>query len=138
MDISKCTSKLEMMDIFFPSFSFSQNKKPGQINLKTDIKVNFEQNSFDKDLYRTTITVSLNGTNVEFSLKLETIGIFRLDKTQLDDNLIAEIIQKNTVAIMFPFIRSQIALLTSQPGLSPVLLQPINVDDLIENMKNVN
>lgn len=36
------------------------------------------------------------------------------------------IINTNTIAIMFPFIRSQVTLLTSQPGMAPIVLPPIN------------
>ena len=36
------------------------------------------------------------------------------------------IIKTNTVAIMFPFIRSQVTLLTTQPGMTPIVLPPIN------------
>lgn len=36
------------------------------------------------------------------------------------------IINANTVAIMFPFIRSQVTLLTSQPGMTPIVLSAIN------------
>ena len=32
----------------------------------------------------------------------------------------------NTVAIKFPFIRSQVTLLTSQPGMTPIVLPAIN------------
>ena len=36
------------------------------------------------------------------------------------------IVKTNTVAIMFPFIRSQVTLLTTQPGMTPIVLPPIN------------
>lgn len=36
------------------------------------------------------------------------------------------IINANTVAIMFPFFRSQVTLLTSQPGMTPIVLPAIN------------
>ena len=38
----------------------------------------------------------------------------------------SDIIKKNTVAIMFPFVRSQISLLTTQPDMVPIVLPPIN------------
>lgn len=43
-----------------------------------------------------------------------------------------ELLSKNTVAILFPFIRSQMTLLTSQPDTIPVLLPAININALIE------
>lgn len=36
------------------------------------------------------------------------------------------IIKANTVAIMFLFIRSQVTLLTTQPGMTPIVLPAIN------------
>ena len=36
------------------------------------------------------------------------------------------IIEKNTIAIMFPFVRSQVSLLTTQPNMVPIVLPPIN------------
>ena len=133
MDITNCKSKLEMLDIYFSKFSFSQNKRQGNVNLKTNVQVNFERNGVEQDLYRVIINTKINDDGDLFLLQLETIGIFRIDKAQLTNEMVNNIIEKNTVAIMFPFIRSQIALLTSQPGLTPVLLQPINVDALIGN-----
>lgn len=38
----------------------------------------------------------------------------------------------NAVAIMFPFVRSQITLITSQPNMQPIVLPPININALLE------
>ncbi len=43
------------------------------------------------------------------------------------------IVKTNTVAIMFPFIRSQVTLLTTQPGMTPIVLPPIQ-----QNLSNIN
>lgn len=42
------------------------------------------------------------------------------------------LINANTVAIMFPFIRSQVSLMTTQPGMSPIVLPPINTAKFME------
>jgi preprotein translocase subunit SecB len=36
------------------------------------------------------------------------------------------------VAILFPFVRSQISLITSQPGMMPVIIPAINVNALLD------
>ena len=46
------------------------------------------------------------------------------------DDYSKEVINTNTVAIMFPFIRSQVTLLTSQPGMVPIILPAINTHKL--------
>lgn len=37
------------------------------------------------------------------------------------------------MAIMFPYIRSQISLLTTQPGLHPGQLPPMNINALLDS-----
>ena len=46
------------------------------------------------------------------------------------------LVKVNTVAIIFPFIRSQISLLTMQPGLAPIMLPPMNLNALIDVDEN--
>ena len=43
------------------------------------------------------------------------------------------IIQQNAVAIIFPYIRSQISLLTAQPEVDPIVLQPFNIAQMVED-----
>ena len=43
------------------------------------------------------------------------------------------IMYQNAVAIIFPYIRSQITLLTAQPGIDPVVLQPFNIAQMVED-----
>ena len=42
---------------------------------------------------------------------------------------------KNTVAILFPYIRSQISLMTTQPGMHPIIIPPMNIVSLINTQK---
>lgn len=125
-------SKLEMIDLYFSKFSFSQHKTEGKIDLFTQFKINCFQNSKDNSLYRVEINTHINDKNYTFLLDLQTVGIFRLDKTNLDQETIKNIIKRNTIAIMFPYVRSQISLLTAQPGMMPIMLQPIDTSQIDE------
>jgi preprotein translocase subunit SecB len=42
------------------------------------------------------------------------------------------ILKKNSVAIMFPFIRSQVSLITTQPGMIPVQLPLVDVNKMVK------
>ncbi|MDE6504883.1 MAG: protein-export chaperone SecB [Clostridia bacterium] len=86
----------------------------------------------DKLQVKVQIDLTLESENGEFKLYLQTLGVFKLNKPDdMSDELADDILKKNTVAIMFPFIRSQVSLLTTQPGMSPILLQPIDVNALL-------
>ena len=69
---------------------------------------------------------------IEFSNSLDMIfgieTIYCVKDTGIIENIRegGEENEEYTVAIMFPFIRSQITLLTTQPGMTPIVLPPIN------------
>ena len=46
------------------------------------------------------------------------------------------IITKNTMAILFPYLRAQATLMTSQPDMEPVVLPVININALLQNLDN--
>ena len=51
-----------------------------------------------------------------------------------DSNIL---IQQNAIAIVFPYIRSQISLLTAQPEVDPVILPPMNIAQMVkESIEN--
>ncbi|MBQ7435036.1 MAG: protein-export chaperone SecB [Oscillospiraceae bacterium] len=49
-----------------------------------------------------------------------------------DERLKEKLINYNSVAILFPYIRSQISLITAQPDLTPVVLPPVNIVAMFE------
>lgn len=46
------------------------------------------------------------------------------------------VVTKNTVAILFPYLRSQVTLMTAQPNIEPVVIPAININALLKNMES--
>ena len=65
-------------------------------------------------------------------LNIEIVGIFTSDYDEQDVDLIKSIIQDNTTAILFPYLRSQISLVTTQPEFSPIILPPMNIAEMFK------
>ena len=57
------------------------------------------------------------------------IGIFECKSD--NPELLETLVNENTFAIMFPFLRSQISLMTTQPDMSPVIIPPMNITSVI-------
>ena len=72
----------------------------------------------------------INDKDESFNLSLQAVARFEIDAKTLTEQEKNIILKRNTIAIIFPFIRSQVSLLTTQPGITPVMLQPIDVDKL--------
>ena len=55
---------------------------------------------------------------------------FVLDENSEYDRLT---LRQNAVAIVFPYMRTQLSLLTSQPEVDTVVLQPLNIAQMVED-----
>ena len=70
----------------------------------------------------------------EYNFVVRASGYFQISETVEDSNIL---IQQNAIAIVFPYIRSQISLLTAQPEVDPVILPPMNIAQMVkESIEN--
>ena len=122
-----------MIDLYFSKYEFKQERGKESQEYNTSFQIEYAINSEDETKIKVTIDTMVENEAKSMVLNLQTVGIFKIDKASTDDTTYDHLIKANTVAIIFPFIRSQISLLTSQPGLMPVMLPPININALVEN-----
>lgn len=126
MNIERIKSDLVMRDLYFPECSVKRESEITSEQLNIDISKDITPKS-DAE-YDVTVTVCIDKPHKDLEVKVVARATFAFAHS--DPKLVAEIIRSNTVAIMFPFIRSQVSLLTTQPGLTPVILPPINTAKL--------
>ncbi len=87
-----------------------------QADLEKDIKKAGEHT------YNVELQLSIYKEDLEVSVVANAQFIYKAENYEREES----VINNNTVAIMFPFIRSQVTLLTTQPGMAPIVLPPIN------------
>ena len=134
MDRNEC--KLQMNELYFSKYDFIQTREDNDTEYETSFQIEYAVNNQDASKFRIKINTRVKNKTESVLLNLETIGVFTVDKEGVNDDIGDHLIKVNTVAIMFPFIRSQISLLTTQPGLEPILLPPININALMDSKKN--
>ena len=121
-----------MNDLFFSRYDFTQTREDQNTDYGVQFHIEYAENKKDPAKFRVTIETSVKNETESVVVDLETVGIFTIDRSA-DINVSEHLLKENTVAIMLPFIRSQISLLTTQPGLPPIMLPPINVNALLES-----
>ena len=127
-DIQKAESPLRMSNFHFSNIhvSFSGEKFE---HTKMKLAVSHELLCPNSD--RVSVTAEIMSEPESLALNLTAEAVFSLDS---DSNILeSPLIKQNTVAIMFPFIRSEITLLTSQPGMSPIVIPPLNINKMLGN-----
>lgn len=102
---------VDIVNIKFDTFQQYDNNTG--IDLKIEPKVFYPEN--DKISFKIFMEVSVDCKNF-FNLSIVGIGNFQFDKEFDDEALKKAFVNSNATAIMFPYIRSFIATLTSNIG----------------------
>ena len=131
--MSKNECKIQLLDFYFSKFDFLQKREESNEEYSTTFKIDYSVNSADDSMIRVAIDTSIKNATETILINLETVGTFKIDKTELDEETYDHLIKINTVAIMFPYIRSQISIITTQPGIPPIMLPPMNINALIDS-----
>lgn len=124
-------SVLKLNKLVFDYIEFKRLgfQKDNKIDLK--IKSNISQRK-DTDIYK--ITLILNGLKPEeYSFEISLTGFFAIENNQhISENLKNDLVSKNAIAILMPYLRSEVSLLTAQPGMDCVVLPAFNINKMFE------
>lgn len=129
--MSNFNSVLILQRMVFDKIEF--NRK----GFKNDQKLKFEFQvligSDDNDIYK--VTLVLKGTKQdEYDIEISLSGFFKFDgKEQVKDQTFQDLLNKNAVAILMPYLRSELTLLTAQPETDNVVLPPFNINQMLGN-----
>lgn len=135
MKLKKVLSTMQMKEIYIQRSAFERNNS--KISGKS-LEIEFERGrkQLEDSLFQVILNTHIHNTANEFSIDLSVVGIF--DVSKVDASMCETLLDKNTYAILFPFVRSQVTLLTSQPGMQPIVLPAININSMIEASSEID
>ena len=124
-------SIMQLTNLYLKNISFSREKLNIDDNLKIFFDHEIRKNDNDTDVV---LSVLINDENNALKLSVELVGTFAFSNSEnVNKNLYDNLINKNAIAILFPYLRSQVTLITSQPNMTPIILPPININTLLKN-----
>ena len=127
-------SSLTLEELFFDKIEFNRKKTKNTDNKDINFKMAVSISDLESNLHSIKLTLNVDKED-EFDAELILVGNFRLED-DYDKKLKQDIITKNTVAIMMPYLRSQLTILTSQPNLEPIIMPILNVNNMFQNYKS--
>lgn len=68
--------------------------------------------------------------NYPFTMNLVVEGFFKVNSN--DENIIKDMVTKNSISILFPYVRSLVSTYTSNSNVNTLILPPINVLKVVE------
>ena len=131
MNQNEIISVLKMDKIVFDKIEFNRfgfkNENKINMELTTSIGKNEGENRYK-------VSLILKGNKKdEYNLSVILTGYFSFNlKSDMDITIKDTLISKNAVAILLPYMRSEVSLLTAQPDVDVVNLPIFNVNNMLE------
>ena len=120
-----CVLKLERL--VFDEITFKRVNFKSENDLKFNVGFRFEH--LENGNFVAGVRV-IGEKEDEYTFEVRASGYFFLGEDVEDRDLI---IRQNAVAILFPYVRSQISLLTAQPEVDVIVLPPVNIAQMVED-----
>lgn len=129
--MSNFNSSLTLQKMVFDKIEFVRKGFKNTEELKFELQVQIGLG--EKDRYK--VTLVLNGEKQdEYNIIISLSGFFKVEEQQgeLENKKVQDLINKNAVAILMPYLRSELTLLTAQPDTDSVILPPFNINKMLE------
>lgn len=119
----------EMSFTLNESFSYSQKS----ISLSPTFKQNITK--IDKDTAEVELIFVLkpDETEIPFSIRVNVEGRFSMNDWESEDNF--NLMTDNTIAILFPYLRSIVTMLTANANVPPYVLPVVNIVEMLRHKK---
>lgn len=122
-------SALRMSNIFFQEINMETTGRKAADANSVQVGFRIEEPVISEKILKVGLHCRVAIKNV-MELHILLVGVF-----QADDEEFLQRMVPNAIAIIFPYMRSQVTLMTAQPNLPPIVLPPININALLQNKK---
>lgn len=130
MEQNNTSSMLRLNKLVFDHIEFKRKGISSEHETNFQIQSNIAQKK-NEDSYKVTLTLKGDKPE-EYTLEISITGFFSFTPEEdMDEEKKNTLIQKNTIAILMPYLRSELSLLTAQPGMDCVVLPPFNINKMI-------
>ena len=113
-------SPLVLKNIIITEGHFKRNEDSLE-NLELKVGVSHDVERLSERAYKITLALNVADPEEKLSVFVKGMAIF---ETKQENQML---IERNTLAIMFPYFRSYVSTLTTQPGMTPIVLPAMNI-----------
>ena len=118
---------LELQQLVFDEFDFKRQGFKNDNEYKIVFEVSISRSEED-DIYKVSLGTKIKKED-EYNLNIKLSGFFTFNGDKDKKNIF---LKQDAVAIIMPYLRSQISILTCQPDMEPIVLPPINIASMLE------
>lgn len=123
---TKYASPLKLKNLMITEGSVKR-KEDSLEDIELGIQVNRDIENISENEYKITLELTVSDANEQITVYVKGVALFETKQ----ENMV--LIEKNTIAIMFPYLRSYISMLTTQPGMMPIVLPAMNIVAMLQD-----
>ena len=117
---------LEKIEIVESSF---RKRTDSLDSLELGVQVERNLTKLDDGLFEVLLEITVSDEEEKVFVNVKGRAVVSTRQENMD------MLEKNTIAIMFPYIRSYISSITTQPGMSPIVLPAMNIVAMVNDQK---
>ena len=125
---SKYESPLVLDKIEIVESTFRKKDEPMD-GLELRVQVERNLSKIDDGLFEVLLETTVSDEDEKVFVNVKGRAVFSTQQENMD------ILEKNTIAIMFPYVRSYISIITTQPGMNPIVLPAMNIVAMVNDQK---
>ncbi len=124
-------SVLKLEGVLFDKIEFNRLGLSSNEKLELEFQSNIMRKQ-EEDEFKVTIMVKGKKPE-EYTFEISLTGYFAFEtEEKLEEQMKNALITKNSIAILMPYLRSEVSLLTAQPGVECVVLPAFNINKTLE------
>lgn len=126
-------SSLVLKHVVFEEIEFERISFMQESDIEYRIHIQIGQCNQDRD-YKVLLTLEGDKTD-EYRFRISLSGYFGVELRREEEQKIdiEDLLKRNAVAILMPYLRSEATLLTSQPETEPVVLPVFNINAMMDD-----
>lgn len=131
-EITPIPSYFNLWPVVFDMLSFERHGFRGEAK---EIKTEFRLSYAIKKITDTNYCVTLRATATrkeEYTATVQISGYCNFDEALPKEADTETLLKENALAILFPYIRSQMTLLTAQPEVEPIVWPVMNILEMLK------
>ncbi len=122
----------QLSPVVFDEVSFERKGFPNKNkDVETQFDVAYTSNQIEDQHYCVSIRAQASRQD-EYIATVQISGYIRFADDELPERTKQTLLKKNAVSILFPYIRSEMTLLTAQPEVEPVVWPVMNILKMFE------
>lgn len=124
-------SVLKLNKIVFEKIEFKRLGFKTDNELELEIQSNIAQRQ-EAEIYKVTLILKGNKPE-EYTFEIALSGFFSIEADDdLTEDMKNKLISRNSIAILMPYLRSEVSILTAQPEVECVVLPAFNINNMLD------